>query len=122
MAKFVAGRLIKDGKIKRSYIGVGGQNVPLHRRIVRYYNLPVENGVLVVSVENDSPAQKAGLREGDVIVGYAGQPIAGIDDLHKLLTEEQAEVRSTLTIIWRSEKLDLDIVPEESKARAAEQV
>jgi len=120
MAKFVAGRLIKDGKIKRSYIGVGGQNVPLHRRIVRYYNLPVENGVLVVSVENDSPAQMAGLREGDVIVGYAGQPIAGIDDLHKLLTEEQAEVRSTLTIIWRSEKLDLDIVPEESKARAAE--
>lgn len=118
-AKFVAGRLIKDGKITRSYIGVGGQNVPLHRRIVRYYNLPVESGVLVVSVENDSPAQKAGLHEGDVIVGYGGQPIAGIDDLHKLLTEKQVEVRSTLTIVRRSEKLDLDIVPEESKARAA---
>ena len=118
-AKFVAGRPIKDGKITRSYIGVGGQNVPLHRRIVRYYNLPVESGVLVVSVENDSPAQKAGLREGDVIVGYGGHPIAGIDDLHKLLTEKQVEVRSTLTIIRRSEKLDLDIVPEESKSRAA---
>ena len=87
---------------------------------MRYYNLPVESGVLVVSVENDSPAQKAGLREGDVIVGYTGKPIAGIDDLHKLLTEKQVEARSMLTIIRRSEKLTIDIIPEESRARADE--
>src|SRR6266478_357073 len=49
-AKFVAGWLIKEGKIRRSYIGVAGQNVPLHRRVVRFYNLPLETGVLVVSV------------------------------------------------------------------------
>ena len=115
-ATFIAGRLIKDGRIRRSYIGVGGQAVPLHRRIVRFHHLPVESGVLVLSIEPDSPAQKAGLGEGDVIVGYGSQPIASIDDLHRLLTETQVGVRSSLTIIRRSEKLILGIIPEESKA------
>src|SRR5580765_3770437 len=67
-AKFIAGWLIRDGKIRRSYIGVAGQNVPIHRRVVRFYNLAIETGVHVVSVEKDSPAAKAGLRVGDVIV------------------------------------------------------
>ena len=74
-AKFVAGWLIQDGKIRRSYIGVAGQNVPLHRRMVRFYNLPLETGVLVVSVEKNSPAERAGLREGDLIVAFNDQPI-----------------------------------------------
>jgi S1-C subfamily serine protease len=116
-AKFVAGKLIKEGKIRRSYIGLGGQNVSLHRRIVRFYRLPVESGILVVSIEENSPAQKAGLLDGDVIIGFNGQPIAGIDDLHKVLTEEKVGVRTSLTIIRRSEKMVRDIVPEESKSR-----
>jgi S1-C subfamily serine protease len=114
-AKFVAGRLIRDGKITRSYIGVGGQNVPLHRRLVRYYGLEAESGILVVSVEKNSPAQRAGLFEGDVIVAYDNTPTGSIDDLHKLLTGERAGTGSKLTIIRRSEKLDLEIVPEESR-------
>jgi S1-C subfamily serine protease len=73
---------------------------------------------LVVSVEKKSPAQRAGLSEGDVIVGFDDQPIAGIDDLHKMLTEEKVGVHTKLAILRRSEKLDLDIVPEESRARA----
>ncbi len=114
-AKFIAGRLIKDGRIRRGYIGVGGQTVPLHRRIVRFHQVPVESGILVVSIEPNSPAQKAGLEEGDVIVGYDSHPIASIDDLHRLLTDTQVGARSSLTIIRRSEKQALDIVPEESK-------
>jgi len=119
-AKFVAGRLIKDGKIRRSYIGLGGQNVPLLRRIVRFYHLPVESGILVVSIEENSPAQRAGLMEGDIIVAFDGQPVSGIDDLHKLLTEEKVGVKTTVTIIRRTEKLTIAIVPEESKRRGEE--
>jgi S1-C subfamily serine protease len=119
-AKMIVGSLIKDGKYRRSYIGVGGQNVPLSRRLTRFHGLSVESGVLVISIENDSPAQKAGLVEGDVIVGMNSQPIASIDDLHKVLTDKQVGVRSPLTIIRRSEKLVFDIVPEESQAKATE--
>lgn len=114
-AKFVAGRLIKDGRIKRSYIGVAGQNVPLHRRLVRFYNLPVENGILILSVEKKSPAERAGLHKEDVIISFSDQPISSIDDLHRLLTEEQVGVKLPLSIIRRSEKMVLDIIPEESK-------
>jgi S1-C subfamily serine protease len=116
-AKFVAGKLIKEGKVRRSYIGLGGQNVPLLRRIVRFYHLPVESGVLVVSIEEDSPAKRAGLSEGDIIIGFDGQPMAGIDDLHRLLTEEKVGVKTTLTVIRHTEKLNLPIIPEESKPR-----
>src|SRR5205807_7530241 len=74
-AKFVASRLLRDGRIRRSYIGVVAQTVPVHRRIVRFYDLPKESGVVVLSVEEGSPAQKSGLREGDVIVALEGQPV-----------------------------------------------
>jgi S1-C subfamily serine protease len=69
-AKFVAGRLIRFGKVRRSYIGLAGQNVPVLRQIVRYYGLPNKNGILVVSMDDDSPAKHAGLEEGDVIVAF----------------------------------------------------
>jgi S1-C subfamily serine protease len=112
-AKFVAGRLIRDGRISRSFIGLAGQNVPLPRRFVRFYNLPVESGVLVVSLEPDSPARLAGVSEGDLIIGFAGRPVAGIDDLHKLLTEERVGQGAPLEVIRRTERLTLQIVPEE---------
>ena len=96
---FVMGRLVRDGRIRRSFLGVAGQNVPLHRRVVRYHELTVETGVFVVSVEADSPAARAGVRDGDVIVGFGDKPISGIDDLHRLLTEEQAGVPAELTLI-----------------------
>lgn len=114
-ARFVAGWLIRDGKIRRSYIGVAGQNVPIHRRIVRFYNLPRETGVLVVSVEKESPAAKAGLREGDLIVAFNGEPIGSIHELHKRLMAEQIGVESKMLIVRHTEKLELSVVPEESR-------
>jgi S1-C subfamily serine protease len=116
-AKFVAGWLIKEGKIRRSYIGVGGQNVPLHRRLVRHHQLRATNGVLVISVAPDSPAQYAGLREGDLIIEFNDQPIASIDALHKLLTGDQIGLASRLTILRGTEKLMLTVRPEESPTR-----
>ena len=116
-AKFVAAWLIRDGKIRRSYIGVAGQNVPIHRRVVRFYNLPLETGVLVVSIEKNSPAAKAGLREGDVIVRFNGEPIGSIHELHRRLMAEQIDVESKITIIRHTEKLELLIIPAESRPR-----
>jgi S1-C subfamily serine protease len=116
-AKNIAGWLIKDGVIRRSYIGVGGQTAKIHRRLVRYHRLPAETGLLVINIEPGSPASRAGLREGDMIVEYGGQAIAGLDDLHKLLTGTQVGVGSSIVVLRNTEKLRLEIVPEESGAR-----
>ncbi len=116
-AKFVAGWLIRDGKIRRSYIGVAGQNVPLHRRIVRFYNLPLETGVLVVSVEKESPAQRAGLREGDIIIAFNQTPMGSIHELHKMLMGEQIGVEAKVLIIRHTEKLLLSVLPAESRTQ-----
>src|ERR1041384_8230538 len=117
-AKCVAGRLIRDGRISRSYIGVAGQNVPIPRRIVRFYQLPVDTAVLVVSFETNgeaSAAREAGLLAGDLVVEFDGQPIRGIDDLHKLLTDERIGKKTPVTIIRGVQKLSFDLVPKEAK-------
>jgi S1-C subfamily serine protease len=110
--KYVAARLIKEGRIRRSYIGLGGQNVILQRRMVRFHRLTVESGVQVVSVEANSPAEKAGVMIGDVIVALDNEPISSIDDLHRMLTEEKVGVRSRLTVLRKTEKLTLTVIPD----------
>lgn len=110
-AKFVAGRLIKDGRIQRGFIGVAGQNVSLHRMLVRGHHLPVSSGVFVAGIEPDSPAARAGLREGDLIVGFNDQPIPDIDALHRALTDYESRARANLTVLRGTEKIVLDIVP-----------
>ena len=113
-AKFVASRLLRDGRIRRSYIGVSAQTVPIHRRVVRFYDLVKESGALVLSVEDKSPAQRAGVREGDVIIALEGHPVAGVDDLHRVLTDVRVGVSSSLTVLRHTEKLELKMVPEEA--------
>ena len=118
-AKHVAGLLIRNGKIRRGHIGVAGQNVTLQRRLVHQHSLAVTSGILVISVEPKGPAHRAGLREGDVIVAYGSHPVASIDELHRLLTEEQVGTKIGLTFLRSGEKLTLEVVPEES-ARPAQ--
>ncbi|HEX3357353.1 MAG TPA: trypsin-like peptidase domain-containing protein [Tepidisphaeraceae bacterium] len=110
-AKFVAAKLIRDGKITRGYIGVAGQNVPLHRKVVRYYNLLVESAVLVTGVEPASPASRAGLEDGDLIIQFDGKPIGEIDALHRLLTDEALGRETTVTVLRRNQKQDFRITP-----------
>ncbi len=114
-AKFVASRLLRDGRIRRSYIGVSAQTVPIHRRVVRFYGLERETGVVVVGIEDRSPARIAGLREGDVIVALDDKLVAGVDDLHRLLTDAQVGARCALTVVRHTEKLTLPIFPEEAR-------
>lgn len=114
-AKFVASRLLRDGRIRRSYVGISGQTVPVHRRVVRFYDLPKDTGAMVLAVEENSPAKRAGLRQGDILVALDGQAVAGVDDLHRLLTELRVGASCELTVLRWTEKLQLKIVPEEAR-------
>jgi S1-C subfamily serine protease len=110
-AKYVAARLIRDGKIVRAYVGVAGMTAPLHRRVIRFFHLPRETGVMVTSVEPGSPADKAGVTPRDLIVAYGGSPVGAVDDLHRFLSEEQVGAKAELTVIRGTERLQLEIVP-----------
>jgi S1-C subfamily serine protease len=111
-AEFVASRLIRDGRIQRSYIGVTGQGIALHRRLVRYYDLPLESGLLVLEVVQGSPAQRAGVCERDVLISFSGKAIAGVDDLHRMLTGERSGVTCEIEVVRGTELLKLMVTPQ----------
>jgi S1-C subfamily serine protease len=110
-AKIVAAQLIRDGRVERAWLGIAGQNVELHRRVVRFHEIKTPRGVMAASVEIDSPADRAGIKRGDVIVGFGGQVVAGSDDLQRLLTGDQVGARSEVTVIRGTEKIALEVVP-----------
>ena len=111
-AEFVASRLIRDGRVRRSYIGVTGQGVALHRRLVRYYDLPSESGLLVLNIVEGSPAQRAGLREGDVLIRFTGKAIATVDDLHRMLSDERNGVACEVEMVRGTDLLKLVVTPQ----------
>ena len=115
-AHLVAGWLIHDGRIRRSSIGIAAQNVPLHPRVVRFHKLNAAAGVQVTDVASGSPAAVAGLRAGDIIVGFKGHEVATIDDLHKRLVATEIEVASPLMVLRGTEKIYLIVVPRELKS------
>jgi len=117
-ARFVATRLMSEGRVRRSVLGLGGQNLPIRRQVVRFHGLEVESGVLVLGVEPDGPADRAGLRERDVVIGFDDRPVAGIDDLHRALTHERVGAVTPITVIRRAEKLTLSVVPAEADSAA----
>ena len=109
----MAGWLIKEGRIRRSSIGIGGQNVALHPRVVRFHKLEAERGVLVMEVESGSPADLAGVKVSDTIVGFKGQVVATIDDLQKKLVAEAIGVASPIMFLRGTEKRFATVVPRE---------
>jgi S1-C subfamily serine protease len=112
-ARFVASRLIRDGRIRRSYIGLAGQTVPIPRAVARENQLAVTSGVFVVSVEANSPAATAGLKDGDVVLAFAGTAVTGVDDLHRLLTDEKIGEPTPVTFLRAARRRQLTIVPSE---------
>jgi S1-C subfamily serine protease len=110
--QFVAQRLIRDGVIRRGWIGVGGQNVTLHRRILFLHGLAGDGGVLVQGVEPNTAAARAGLREGDIIVGFGSLRVNGIDDLHRALTEDAVGKTIKMDVLRHDEKTEVDITPD----------
>jgi S1-C subfamily serine protease len=112
-AKFVAGQLIMHGRMRRAFLGVAGQNVTIPRFIARAQQLQAETGVLVIGVEKQSPAERAGIVDGDVIFTLDDMAVRGVDDLHKLLTDTRIGASCRIALLRRAEKLELQIVPEE---------
>lgn len=99
--------LLRDGRVRRGYLGVAGQDVPLLRRVTRFHRLAQAGGVLVISVEPDGPAHTAGLRDGDIIVSLGQHMVSSLDDLHRLLTEDRIGTTVVLGVLRGVERLDI---------------
>jgi S1-C subfamily serine protease len=113
--RFVASRLIRDGRIRRSFIGVAGQQTPIPRAHARAYGIAAASGVLASTIEPGSPAAAAGLKEGDVILAFAGTPVSGVDDLHRLLTDDRIGLATEIAVLRRGRRETLAITPAELK-------
>ena len=113
-AKFVTGQLIRNGKMRRGRIGVAGQTVPLLRLAQRALGIDAKSGVLVTGVEPESPAARAQLASGYIIVEFDGSAITGIDDLHRVLTAERIGVATRVVVLRGAERLELPITSVES--------
>jgi S1-C subfamily serine protease len=109
----VAVRLMRDGRIRRARLGLTSQTVPLETRLRRGFDLPMRNAVLVIEVAGDGPAARAGVLPGDLVVGFAGAQVGGVDDLHRLLTGERAGQVVALEVLRRGERMTLAVTPEE---------
>jgi len=116
-AKWVVEQLLRFGRVRRGYIGVAGATMPLSRRAVRFHGLGAGAGVRVESLEPGGAAQRAGVEPGDVIIGYDGEEVAGVDELHRLLSEERIGKATKVTLLRRAQKLELPILAAEMPAR-----
>jgi S1-C subfamily serine protease len=113
-AKVTIAQLLRHGRVRRARLGISGQNIVLPRRLVRHHGLPRGEAVQAASIEPDGPASRAGLEQGDIVVGFAGQPVAGFDDLHRLLTEEKLHERVPVEVLRGGRRMTFEIRPEES--------
>jgi S1-C subfamily serine protease len=111
-AQFIASKLIRYGRVRRSYIGVQAQTAALNRTIARHYQLEALTGALILAAEPGSPAQKAGLQEGDVITSLAGEPVEGVDVLHRLLGEDRIGIKTRLIVLRGARRLEISLIPE----------
>jgi S1-C subfamily serine protease len=116
-AQYVAAELIRLGRVRRSYVGLGLQDVELSRRAVRHFRLENDSAVRVITVDDAGPAKKAGVKVGDIVVSFAGRPVSGVDDLHRLLTGDRVGQATELSVFRGSERLSFEVTPRESQTR-----
>jgi S1-C subfamily serine protease len=110
-AKYIVGQILQHGRVRRSWIGIAAQNVPLPRRIIYEYKLPAPSGVMATNIDPDGPAAKGGVREGDIVLRFAGESIGAIDELHKVLTSERVGKPQPVLVLRGASLLDLTVVP-----------
>jgi S1-C subfamily serine protease len=110
-AAWLVPQLIAEGRARRGYLGIAAGSRPLARVLVRYHSLPADRAAEVISVEKGSPAAKAGLRQGDLIVAIADRSVTGVDDLHRHLTKWKPGHPVKLTVVRRKRKMELEVLP-----------
>jgi S1-C subfamily serine protease len=108
-AQWVVTQLLRHGRVRRGYLGLSGATTPLSRRVVRFHDLPADSGARVMAIDPGSPAATAGLEVGDVIIGYGGETVAGIDDMHRLLTGERTEGSLPIVVLRRGQRREFPI-------------
>ena len=114
-ARLVIPQLLRDGRVRRSYLGIAGQDVPLPRRLVRHHGLATTHGVLVTELVADMPAQQAGVKDGDLIVGFGDSAVERTDDLHRLLTGELVGIATRIRVLRGVDLLELEVRPTEPR-------
>ena len=110
-ARFIATRLLRDGKVRRSYLGLGGSRTDVSRRLARHLGLAVTSGIRVETVEPHSPAAAAGLLPRDVLIAFANQPVRDVDDLQRALTEDRIGQPAPMGVIRGTERIELVVLP-----------
>ena len=118
-ARFIASRLLRDGRVRRSYLGLGGSRADVPRQIARHLGLAVTSGVRVETVEASSPSAAAGLQPRDVVIAFADLPVRDVDDLHRALTEERIGQPVPLVVIRGAERVELVVLPWSDRATSA---
>jgi S1-C subfamily serine protease len=113
-AVWVATRLMREGRVRRSRLGLSGQTVPLDTRLRRFHGLNQASGVLVAEVLADGAAARGGLQRGDLLVAFDGDAVSGVDDLHRALTGERAGQSLPLTVLRRAALLTIEVTPDEA--------
>jgi S1-C subfamily serine protease len=112
-ASHVVSEIVRHGRVRRAFIGVAGQTVPLPRRLALALGLAQARGVVIASLEPDSPAAKAGLQPGNIVIALDGAPVAGADDLVRLLSGDRIGTETVLTVIAGTELRRVAVVPME---------
>jgi S1-C subfamily serine protease len=110
-AKYIVGEILQHGRVRRSWIGIAAQNVPLPRRIIYEYKLPTPSGVMATSIDPDGPAAKAGMRDGDIILRFANENIGAINELHKVLSAERMGKPQPILVLRGVSLVDLTVIP-----------
>ncbi|HYZ25113.1 MAG TPA: trypsin-like peptidase domain-containing protein [Rhodopila sp.] len=113
-AIWVATRLMRDGRVRRSRLGVAAQTVPIATRLRRFHRLDQPTGVMISDVAAGGPASEAGLLPGDVLISFDDAPVRAVDDLHRALTDERAGTPTPVRLLRRAELLTLSVIPREA--------
>jgi len=114
-AKWITGLLIKEGKIKRAYLGIMGRNIELNRFVTRVNGIENKFGVVVDEVVKDSPSYRAGIRAGDIMLTIDDNKVECIDDIHKFLNRVEIDSNLTITILRNGKREELFAIAEESR-------